>query len=71
MQWAVLTSLTIILAIIYVPFLDPIFDTTFLTMKEWSVVAPLSLVPALFAEITKWIRRRLDRRRKSANPSQA
>ncbi|GAB4413076.1 MAG: calcium-transporting P-type ATPase, PMR1-type [Anaerolineales bacterium] len=71
MQWAVLTSLAIILAIIYVPFLDPIFNTAFLTLREWEVILPLVFVPAIVAELTKWVWRRADRRRKSANPSQA
>ena len=65
MQWAVLASLTIILAIIYVPFLDPIFDTTFLTLREWSVIGPLVLVPAVVAEIIKWVWRRMDERKPS------
>jgi Ca2+-transporting ATPase len=71
MQWAVLASLAIIMAIIYVPFLDPIFDTTFLTLREWEVILPLVFVPAIVAELTKWVWRRLDQRRKSANPPQA
>ncbi|MGB9592930.1 MAG: cation transporting ATPase C-terminal domain-containing protein, partial [Anaerolineae bacterium] len=69
MQWAVLASLAIILAIIYVPFLDPIFDTTFLTLREWEVILPLVLVPAIVAELTKWAWRLADRRRKLATPS--
>jgi len=53
MQYAVMVSLTILLAIIYVPFLDPIFDTTFLTGGDWLVMLPLILTPAVAAEITK------------------
>jgi len=71
MQWAVLASLAIIMIIIYVPFLDPIFDTTFLTLREWEVIVPLMFVPAIIAELTKWVWRRLDQRRKSASPSPA
>ncbi|MGA9351985.1 MAG: cation-translocating P-type ATPase, partial [Anaerolineae bacterium] len=58
MQWAVLTSLIIILTIIYVPFLDPIFDTAFLGLREWLVIVPLILVPAAAAETTKYFLRR-------------
>ena len=58
MQWAMLTSLIIILAIIYVPFLDPIFDTAFLGLREWLVIAPLVLVPAAAAEANKYFLRR-------------
>ncbi|MGD8624031.1 MAG: cation-translocating P-type ATPase [Anaerolineae bacterium] len=58
MQWAVLTSLVILMAIIYVPFLDPIFDTTFLTLQDWLVMLPLILVPSIAAEANKWVLRR-------------
>jgi len=69
MQWAVLASLSIIMLIIYVPFLDPIFDTTFLTLREWEVILPLVFVPAIVAELTKWVWRRLDQRRKLSSSS--
>ncbi|MBC7225109.1 MAG: cation-translocating P-type ATPase, partial [Anaerolineae bacterium] len=35
MQYAVASSLAILLAIIYAPFLDPIFNTTFLGLRDW------------------------------------
>ena len=57
MQWAVLGSLIIVLAIIYVPFLDPIFETAFLGLREWLVIAPLILVPAAAAEANKYFLR--------------
>jgi len=53
MQWAVATSFAILLAIIYVPFLDPIFDTAFLGVREWMVMIPLLLVPSIAAEAVK------------------
>ena len=60
MQWAVLASLIIVLTIIYVPFLDPVFDTAFLGLREWLVIAPLILVPAAAAEANKYfLRQRL------------
>ena len=58
MQYAVLSSLVVLLAIIYVPFLDPIFNTTFLTFKDWIFMLPLILLPSTAAEITKWVMRR-------------
>jgi Ca2+-transporting ATPase len=58
MQWAVATSLAILLAIIYVPFLDPIFDTAFLGVREWMVMIPLLLLPSFAAEVTKLFLRR-------------
>jgi Ca2+-transporting ATPase len=53
MQYAVLSSLVILLTIIYVPFLDPIFNTAFLGLREWSVMLPLLFAPSIAAEITK------------------
>lgn len=53
MQYAVAASLLILLAIIYVPVLDPIFDTTFLGLREWLVMLPFLFIPAIAAELTK------------------
>jgi Ca2+-transporting ATPase len=53
MQYAVLTSLVILLAIIYVPFLQTIFNTVALSWSEWRVMLPLIIIPAIAAEITK------------------
>ncbi|MDP2952833.1 MAG: cation transporting ATPase C-terminal domain-containing protein, partial [Chloroflexota bacterium] len=58
MQWAVLASLVILLAIIYLPFLDPIFDTAFLGWREWAMMIPLLLLPSFAAEVTKLFLRR-------------
>jgi Ca2+-transporting ATPase len=58
MQYAVASSLVILLAIIYVPILDPVFDTAFLTARDWLVMLPLILTPATVAEITKVFLRR-------------
>jgi P-type Ca2+ transporter type 2C len=63
MQYAVLASLAILLAIIYVPFLDPIFNTAFLGWAEWAEIIPLIAVPSVAAEITKWFLRQADKRR--------
>jgi len=66
MQYAVLSSLAILLAIIYVPFLDPVFGTTFLTVEDWAIMLPLILVPSIAAEINKWILRKLSEREQRA-----
>jgi Ca2+-transporting ATPase len=63
MLWAFGSSLAIMLAIIYVPFLDPVFHTAALTPLEWSMLIPLALLPSVGAEIHKAILRRLDARR--------
>ncbi len=55
MFYAVVSSLLLLLAVIYVPFLQPIFNTVPLGWREWRVVLPLLLVPAIVAELTKVI----------------
>jgi Ca2+-transporting ATPase len=66
MQWAVLASLIILLSIIYVPFLDPIFDTVSLGLNEWLVMLPLMLIPSIAAELNKSILMRMSARQKMA-----
>ncbi len=53
LQWAVASSLAIILAIIYVPFLDPIFKTATVDLGDWAAMLPLILLPSAIAEIGK------------------
>ena len=52
---AVSSSLLLLLATVYVPFLQPIFDTVALGLTEWAIITPLILIPALVAEITKYV----------------
>jgi Ca2+-transporting ATPase len=62
MQYAVVASLVILLAIIYVPILDPVFNTVALGPREWLVMLPFLLIPAVAAELTKIpFRRRQER----------
>ena len=67
MQIAVLTSLTILLAFIYVPFFQPIFGTLSLTARDWLIMFPLILVPSVAAEINKWVLRKLSERDQQAS----
>ncbi len=53
MNWAVLASLVLIMLVIYVPFLQPIFDTLPLGWSQWLEILPLILVPSVAAEVTK------------------
>jgi Ca2+-transporting ATPase len=62
MVWAVGSSFVLLLAVIYVPFLDPIFQTVPLTLRDWLVITPLMLMAATAAEITKWFVRRYARK---------
>ncbi len=63
---AVAASLVLLLLVVYVPFLQPIFDTVPLGWAQWRIVGPLLLVPAVSAEITKIITQRLTRQRTPA-----
>jgi len=59
MQWAVLSSIVGLLAATYVPFLNGVFNTTPLGLEHWAVVLPAIILPALVAELTKLLARRL------------
>jgi hypothetical protein len=43
------------------PFLQPIFNTHFLSGREWAIVIGLALIPATAEEITKFFLRRSKR----------
>ncbi|MCJ7693958.1 MAG: cation-translocating P-type ATPase [Anaerolineaceae bacterium] len=55
MNWAVLASFVLILLVIYVPFLQGIFNTHSLTWLQWAEMAPLILLPSVAAELLKAI----------------
>jgi len=62
MQYAVGLSITLLLLVVSVPFLQPVFNTHFPSPREWAVVLGLALVPATAEELTKMYLRRRDRR---------
>ncbi|MFZ5902913.1 MAG: cation-translocating P-type ATPase [Chloroflexota bacterium] len=62
MQYAVGLSITLLLLVSSVPFLQPIFNTHFLAVNEWLIVVGLALVPAASEEITKLYLRRSEKR---------
>jgi magnesium-transporting ATPase (P-type) len=54
MQWAVLLSLLVLLATVYIPGLNAtVFGNVPLNLSDWLVVSPLMLVPATAAELHK------------------
>jgi Ca2+-transporting ATPase len=65
MNLAVLASMALIFAVIYIPFFNPIFETEPLTLVEWRLVLPLLLIPSIVAELTKFFIR-LAAKRKQA-----
>jgi len=58
MQYAVGISLVLLLAVVNIPFLQPIFNTHFLSGTEWLIVVGLAIIPAIVEEITKFFLRR-------------
>jgi Ca2+-transporting ATPase len=54
MIYGVVSSFLLLLAVVYVPFLQPVFNTTPLDLRHWELILPLLVVPALIAEISKW-----------------
>ncbi len=58
MQYAVGLSITLLILVAAVPFLQPIFNTHWLNLNEWLVVIGLALIPAVSEEITKFFLRR-------------
>jgi Ca2+-transporting ATPase len=66
MQYAVISSIVLLLLVCVVPFLQNIFNTHFMSGAEWAVVLGLSLIPAISEEITKLFLRLGDRRKASA-----
>jgi Ca2+-transporting ATPase len=63
-RWMLLaagSSLLLLLAVIYIPFFDPIFNTVALGWKDWLVLLPFAMASAFAAELIKWILRLRDR----------
>ena len=59
MVWAVGASFTLVLLVVYVPFLQPFFDTVPLTLDDWLMMAPFFFVSAVAMELLKvYFRRR-------------
>ncbi len=53
MQYAVGFSIFLLLLVVGVPFLQPVFNTHFMTPQEWVTVLGLALIPAASEEILK------------------
>ncbi len=61
MQYAVGISMALLLLVCAVPFLQPIFNTHFLSGREWGLVVGLAFMPAVAEEITKFFLRRSEK----------
>ena len=56
MNTAVGLSLVMLLAVIYIPGVNGIFDNVALSLKSWLVIIPLSLVPFTVSEVFKAVK---------------
>ena len=63
MNLAFISSLALLLLVVYVPFLQPVFNTTPLGWTQWELVLPLLAIPAIADEITKFILSVFERKR--------
>ncbi|MEJ2446778.1 MAG: cation-translocating P-type ATPase [Anaerolineales bacterium] len=55
MNYAIISSLILLLIVVYVPFLQRIFGTAPLGWLQWEIILPLLLGPSVAAELTKAI----------------
>ncbi|MGB7537967.1 MAG: cation-translocating P-type ATPase [Anaerolineales bacterium] len=58
MLLAVGSSLILLLGVIYIPFLDPIFNTIPLGWQDWIILLPFAFADSVANELYKWILRR-------------
>jgi Ca2+-transporting ATPase len=58
MQLAVGSSIFLLLLVCTVPFLQGIFNTHFMSVREWATVIGLASIPAVSEEVTKFFLRR-------------
>jgi len=64
MLWAVAASFLLVLMVVYVPFLNPFFDTVPLTLDDWLFMVPFFFASPIAMELVKvYFRRRTARRR--------
>ena len=63
MQYAVGFSIFLLLLVTSIPFLQPIFNTHFMSLREWMWVLSLAFIPAVSEEITKAFLRAGDRKK--------
>jgi len=64
MNLAVLGSAALMLLVMYVPFLQNIFNTVTIGWEEWRLIIPLFMVPSVAAEGVKYLVTAIDERRR-------
>ncbi|MCX7039950.1 MAG: HAD-IC family P-type ATPase [Spirochaetes bacterium] len=53
MQYAVGLSTLLLLAVVYIPYVNVVFNAAPLSLTQWAYMAPLLFVPAIVDELTK------------------
>jgi len=59
MNLAILSSVALILGVIYIPLFNPIFNTVPLGWRQWEILLPLLLIPSIVAELVKLVYQRM------------
>lgn len=65
MNLAVSISILLVLMVVYLPFLNGIFDTVPLGWIDWLEILPLVLIPSIAAEVMKYITHRKQQKQKT------
>jgi len=55
MNLAFLSSMALLLGVVYIPGLNTVFNTVPLGLLQWEVILPLLLIPSVVAELVKFI----------------
>jgi Ca2+-transporting ATPase len=72
MNLAVLVSTVLVVMVIYVPFLQNIFDTTGIDLVHWLEILPLIFIPSIAAEVMKAVTyKKYEKDRQAAGQAQA
>ncbi len=57
--YGTLFSFGLTIAVIYIPFLQPIFDTFPMGWADWKIVLPFAFIPLIVGEVSKLIRKKI------------
>jgi Ca2+-transporting ATPase len=55
MNLAFLSSMALLLGVVYIPGLNNVFNTVSLGWQQWEIILPLLLIPSVVAELVKFI----------------
>ena len=57
--WGTLLSFALTLIVVYIPFLSDIFGTLPLSLNDWVIILPFSLLPLILGEVVKLARKKV------------